>query len=199
MKKPIFLLIAAAIALSSCGGTQKTSGGAAADDGKSYGGSSKTETVSKAADAVDACKILPKETVEKITGETVSDAKLSLVDNDENKPAQFSLCTYNFGNDRAVKFFARRSEGYDNTPENIAETRRSNGAASDLKTEDAPELGAGAFWAFSPPNTMPPILDTLHAFKGENIYIYVMMKNPKSAAEGKAQAIQLAQAALPKL
>lgn len=152
------------------------------------------------ADVKDVCKILPKETVEKIAGEAVASAELSTVyDGAANESASFSLCTYKFSGSRQIQFFARRSLEDENTHEAVARLRGEIGAMPNAKIEDAPQLAANrAFWV-NGVKIFKSQMSQLHFFKGGDVYAYIYLTDFADEAAAEAQAIKIAQAALPAL
>ena len=134
---------------------------------------------------LDACRVLPKAEAERILGRTVKSAELSRVAEGTEATAAFSQCTYQTTGGQIVEFFARRSPAPDNTPGAIEKLR--DAMKSLGKMEDVGGVGETAFWISG--------INQLHVFEGEKIYLYLTMRNFKSADEARAKSVELARSA----
>jgi hypothetical protein len=161
MPKPLWML-ATTLMLASCGGAPA--------------GNTTAPTVTLRSDkrpafnAEDACALLPREQVAKVTGLKVESATLSRVTPATADTAGFSNCTYAFTGGGSLDFFARQSPVDDNTPEAIQRTKQGLIDNLGAKPVDVPNLGTAAFSVAQ--------MHQLHVFIGTNRYIYFMSPAP---------------------
>lgn len=148
----------------------------------------KPATQNPESNLLNACRVLPKEEVEKILGQKVNSANLSRAVEGTGATAALSQCTYQIAGGQTIEFFARRSPIADNTPEAIREVRETMKKVTLKDVEDVSGVGKTAFWA--------PVVNQLHVFAGENIYLFLTMRNFKNAEEAKTKSAELAHRAI---
>ncbi|NIJ38500.1 hypothetical protein FHR22_003211 [Sphingopyxis panaciterrae] len=142
MRKSMIFAFGAPLALVACGGPQ--------GDDKNEKPAAMTSGRDAGWDATDACKLLDKAVLGAVLGDAVTETSLAFVHQPTPVEAATSECTYRLKGGGTATLMARRSPIADNTPEAIAQARKTTEstmrAFSDKSVEDVPHLGKAAFF-----------------------------------------------------